>query len=129
MPSRSSEQVKTRLRSILTPFHFVSKRTCCLPLIQTGCNADASAACTADVGLRANGSVHHQRLPAQAPWGRQGGGCGRRKRSPQLSSPSIYSFLVQQFNSYANRGVGGGWIGVWGERGGGDITANTQFSL
>lgn len=87
IPSRSIERVKSRHfnhppsndiknndNCYRNNVHFVSKRTCCLSLIQTGCNADASAA--ADFALRANGECTHPRLPAQAPRGRRGEAAG-----------------------------------------------------
>lgn len=69
--------------------------------------------------------VHALEASGSGTAGQAGRGCRRRRRSPQLSSPSIYSFLVQQFNSYANPGGAGRGVGVGGGvREARDITAN-----
>lgn len=103
----------------LNNVYFVSKQTCCLSLIQTGCNADASAA--ADFGLRANRECTHARLPAQAPQGRRGeaAGGGREARSwarPLFIHSWFSSLIHMQIRRVEGGGCGEGWAVVAGRR-------------
>lgn len=86
---------------------FVSKQTCCVSLIQTGCNADASAA--ADFDLRANGECTRPRLPAQAPQGRRGEAAGGGSEARSWARPLfIHSWFSSLIHMQIKRVEGGG---------------------